>query len=365
MAHDVLNELTDFGVALWLDDLDRGRINSGSLADLIDDWSVRGVTTNPAIFQKAIATGPWYADQIRELHRAGKSVSDIVWDIAVEDVQAACDIMKPVWERTDRIDGRVSIEVDPRFADDTEATVEQAKELWTRVDRANALVKIPATDAGLPAISAAISEGISVNVTLIFSVDRYRSVIDAYLSGLQRAQAAGRDLSSITSVASFFVSRVDTEVDQRIDQMDLPGHLRGQAALANARLAWAAYLESLASPTWQELGAHGAREQRPLWASTGVKDPRYDATRYVIDLAVPGSVNTMPEPTLHAVASSGVFRGDRVNAEVGAAQMCFDDLAAAGIDMPDVFATLETEGVKKFTDAWSELLTQVEVVAVD
>jgi transaldolase len=365
VAPEVLHELTDFGVALWLDDLDRGRINGGGLADLIAHWSVKGVTTNPTIFQKAIATGPWYADQIRALHRTGRSVSDIVWDIAVEDVQAACDIMRPVWESTDTMDGRVSLEVDPRLADDTDATVQQAKELWTRVNRANALVKIPATPAGLPAISAAIAEGISVNVTLIFSVERYRSVIDAYVSGLQLAQAAGKDLSAITSVASFFVSRVDTEVDQRIDRMGLSDHLRGRAAIANARLAWAAYLESLNTPAWRRLRELGAREQRPLWASTGVKDPRYDATRYVIDLAVPGSVNTMPEPTLQAVASEGVFRGDRVSAEAQPAQECFAELADAGIDMADVFSTLEAEGVEKFTSAWDDLLTQVEAVAVD
>lgn len=365
MAHKVLRELSDLGVAIWLDDLDRGRIQGGGLAELIEHWSVKGVTTNPAIFQKAIATGPWYADQIRELHARGRSAADIVWEIAVQDVQAACDVMTPVWERTQCVDGRVSLEVDPRLADDTDATVEQAKELWARVDRPNALVKIPATPAGLPAITAAIAAGISVNVTLIFSVERYRSVIDAYLAGLQQADAAGRDLSSITSVASFFVSRVDTEIDQRIDRMGLPDHLRGRAAIANARLAWQAYCESLATPTWQHLRTRGAREQRPLWASTGVKDPRYDATRYVIDLAVAGSVNTMPEPTLHAVASDGVFRGDQVSDEVATARQCFVELTNAGIDMADVFETLEAEGVEKFTSAWADLLAQVDAVAAD
>jgi transaldolase len=365
MAHPVLEELSALGVALWLDDLDRGRLQDGSLADLIEAWSVRGVTTNPAIFQKAIATGPWYAKQIADLRGSGRSVSDIVWDIAIDDVQAACDLFKPVWERTDKIDGRVSIEVDPRLAHDTEATIDQAEELWRRVDRPNALIKIPATPAGIPAITAAIARGISVNVTLIFSVERYREVSGAYLTGLQQAHASGFDLSTITSVASFFVSRVDSEVDQRIARAGLPDELRGRAAIANARLAWAAYQETLASPRWLALAELGAREQRPLWASTGVKDSRYDPTRYVIDLAVPGCVNTVPEPTLQVVATQGVYRGDQVSGEIADARDCFTQLKAAGIDMTDVFATLESEGVDKFIAAWNELLAQVGLLSED
>ncbi len=365
MPHQVLEELSTLGVALWLDDLDRGRIEGGGLRDLMENWSVCGVTTNPAIFQKAIATGPWYAAQIRDLRRTGTSVSDIVWDVAIDDVQAACDIMRPVWERTNQVDGRVSLEVDPRLAHDTEATVEQAAQLWRRVDRPNALIKIPATPAGIPAITAATARGISVNVTLIFSVERYREVSDAYLAGLHQAHASGIDLATITSVASFFVSRVDTEVDKRISAGGLPDGLRGRAAIANARLAWAAYQETLASPAWQGLAIQGAREQRPLWASTGVKDPNYDPTRYVIDLAVPGSVNTVPEPTLQVVAAHGVYRGDQVSDGSSHAQECFAELQAAGIDMTDVFQTLETEGVEKFIAAWNDLLAQVDEVAAD
>lgn len=363
MTHKVLEELSTLGVALWLDDLDRGRIQNGGLRDLIENWSVCGVTTNPAIFQKAIATGPWYASQICDLHRSGRSVADIVWDIAIEDVQAACDIMHTVWERTDKADGRVSLEVDPRLAHDTEATIQQAAELWARVDRPNALIKIPATPAGIPAITAAIARGISINVTLIFSVERYCAVSNAYLEGLQQARSSGHDLSTITSVASFFVSRVDTEVDHRIAVGGLPEKLRGRAAIANARLAWAAYRQTLASPAWRELAMLGATEQRPLWASTGVKDPAYDPARYVIDLAVSGSVNTVPEPTLQIVAAQGVYRGDQVSGEATDARECFAELQAAGVDMADVFRTLETEGVEKFITAWNELLAQVDAVA--
>jgi transaldolase len=362
VAEQVLTELSDFGVSLWLDDLDRNRLDSGGLADLIANWHVRGVTTNPSIFDAAVAKGDLYTGAIREQARLGLNVEDIVWHLITTDVRDACDVFSPVWETSDGVDGRVSLEVDPRLAHDTAATIEQANHLWTVVNRPNALIKIPATLEGLPAITEAISRGISVNVTLIFSVDRYREVLAAYEEGLRQALERGQDLSKLQSVASFFISRVDSEIDAQLDAINSePARiLRGKAGIANARLAWQACADFTARPQWQELVRAGANPQRPLWASTGVKDPAYDDTRYVMELVTPGTVNTMPEATLQAVADHGVFRGDQVKDHVQQAQQVFTELGQIGIDIPGVFEQLEREGVQKFISAWEQLLTNVE-----
>ena len=314
MSNANLQAVTDAGVSIWLDDLDRTRISSGNLASLIADKCVRGVTTNPSIFQKAITSGDAYKEQLLGLAANGADVDSIIRTLTTDDVRSACDIFLPLYHDSNGVDGRVSIEVDPRLAHETATTISQAKELHGIVDRANVLIKIPATPAGLPAITEVIAAGISVNVTLIFSVSVYLDVVNAYMAGLEKAAASGADLSTIHSVASFFVSRIDTEVDARLNELLTPAaaHLMGRAAIANARLAWQAHLDTLASDRWMALAAMGANPQRPLWASTGVKDPAYDPTRYVIDLVVDGCVNTMPEGTLNAVASQGVCQGDLV-----------------------------------------------------
>ncbi len=357
---DRLKALADAGVSIWLDDLSRERIETGNLADLVKEKSVVGVTTNPTIFAGAIADGERYDDQVRRLVAAGSDVDKVIFELTTEDVRNACDILAPVAESTAH-DGRVSIEVEPTLANDTDGTVASARALWAAVDRPNALIKIPATVEGLPAITAAVADGISVNVTLIFSTERYRAVMDAYLAGLEQARAAGRDLSTIRSVASFFVSRVDTEIDKRLDAIgtDEALALRGQAAVANARLAYAAFEEVIASDRWQALAAAGANPQRPLWASTGVKNPDYPDTLYVTDLVVADTVNTMPEKTLEAFADHGEVRGDAVTGRAGEAQELFGRLATAGIDFPDVFRVLETEGVDKFAVSWQELVDTV------
>ena len=356
-----LAALSAAGVSVWLDDLSRDRLQSGNLRELIDTKSVVGVTTNPSIFQKAFADGHAYDAQIAELAERGADVDATVRTVTTDDVRHACDVLAPQWEASDGIDGRVSIEVDPRLAHETDKTVAQAIELWKIVDRPNLLIKIPATKAGLPAITAALAEGISVNVTLIFSVERHRAVMDAYLAGLEKAREAGHDLSKIHSVASFFVSRVDTEIDKRLEKIGSGEALalRGQAGVANARLAYAAYQEVFDSgDRYRALKADGARVQRPLWASTGVKNPDYSDTLYVTELVAPHTVNTMPEPTINAVADHGVIRGDAVTGTASAAQKVFDDLEAVGIDLRDVFIALENEGVEKFEASWSELLKE-------
>jgi transaldolase len=358
---DRLKALADAGVSIWLDDLSRERIETGNLADLVKDSSVVGVTTNPTIFAAAIANGERYDEQVARLVADGADVDKVIFELTTEDVRNACDILAPVAEAT-KDDGRVSIEVEPTLANDTEATIASAKALWAAVERPNALIKIPATLEGLPAITAAIAAGISVNVTLIFSVERYRAVMDAYLTGLEQAKAAGIDLSTIRSVASFFVSRVDTEIDARLEKIgsDEALALRGLAAVANARLAYAAFEEVSASERWQQLAAAGANAQRPLWASTGVKNPAYPDTLYVSDLVVADTVNTMPEKTLRAFADHGEVTGDQVSGKGAEAQGVFDKLVAAGIDLDDVFLTLETEGVEKFKVSWTELLDTVK-----
>ncbi|MFD4197409.1 MULTISPECIES: transaldolase [Amycolatopsis] len=358
---DNLAQLSQAGVSIWLDDLSRERLNSGNLAELIRDRHVTGVTTNPTIFANALADGESYDAQVRELAARGADVHAAVRELTTTDVRNAADLFRDIYTRTNGVDGRVSIEVDPRLARDADKTAAEAQDLWKTVDRPNILVKIPATEEGLPAITKTLAEGISVNVTLIFSVERYRAVIEAYFAGLEQAKANGHDLATIESVASFFVSRVDTEIDKRLDAIgtDEAKALRGEAAIANARLAYAAYEELFATDRWQALAAAGARPQRPLWASTGVKDPSYSDTRYVDQLVVAGTVNTMPEKTLLAAADHAKVEGDKVTGTGAQAQEVFDKLAAVGIDIPDVFRTLEDEGVEKFDKSWAELLETV------
>jgi transaldolase len=358
-----LAALSAAGVSVWLDDLSRDRITSGNLQELIDTKGVVGVTTNPSIFQKALAEGDAYDAQVAELAERGADVDATIRTVTTDDVRNACDVLAPQWEASDGVDGRVSIEVDPRLAHETDKTIKQAIELWKIVDRPNLFIKIPATKAGLPAITATLAEGISVNVTLIFSVERHREVMDAYLKGLQAAKAAGHDLSKIHSVASFFVSRVDTEVDKRLDKIGSADALalRGQAGVANARLAYAAYQEVfIGGDRYEHLKADGARVQRPLWASTGVKNPDYSDTLYVTELVAPNTVNTMPDKTIDAIADHGVITGDTVTGTAAAAQEVFDKLEAAGIDLTDVFVVLETEGVEKFEASWNELLEETQ-----
>ncbi|HEY9393469.1 MAG TPA: transaldolase [Nocardioides sp.] len=357
---DRLKALAEAGVSIWLDDLSRERIETGNLADLVKEKSVVGVTTNPTIFAAAIANGERYDEQLRSLVADGKSVDEVIFGLTTEDVRNACDILAPVAEST-KDDGRVSIEVEPTLANDTEATIASAKALWAAVDRPNALIKIPATVEGLPAITAAIAEGISVNVTLIFSVERYRAVMDAYLTGLEQAKAAGKDLSTIRSVASFFVSRVDTEIDKRLEAIGTPeaSALLGKAAVANAIAAYAAFEEVHASERWTALAGAGANAQRPLWASTGVKNPAYPDTLYVTDLVVADTVNTMPEKTMEAFADHGEVKGDVVTGKGAEAATVFESLRSVGVDLDDVFLVLETEGVDKFKVSWTELVDTV------
>ena len=351
-----LADLSAAGVAVWLDDLSRERLRSGNLAELVRDKEVVGVTTNPSIFQKALSDGAAYDEQVRDLALRGTDVGEAVRALTTYDVRWACDVMREVYDRTDGVDGRVSIEVDPRIAHDSDRTVAEAKALWWLVDRPNLYIKIPATKAGLPAITKVLAEGISVNVTLIFSLERYDAVMDAFLAGMEQAKANGHDLSRMGSVASFFVSRVDSEVDGQ-----LPGDspLRGQAAIANARLAYQHYEQVFGGGRWKALEADGAKPQRPLWASTGVKDPAYDDTQYVVELVANGTVNTMPEATLEAVADHGQVRGDTVAGTYDDAQRLLDDLAAAGVSYDDVVDKLESEGVEKFEEAWNSLIGSV------
>jgi len=355
-------ELSAIGVSIWLDDLSRDRIVSGGLQQLIDERNVVGVTTNPTIFASAVAKGDAYDEQLRELAAGGASLDDAVFRITTDDVRQAADVLRPVYEATDGVDGRVSIEVDPRLAKDTEGTVESAKALWSTVDRPNVLIKIPATLDGLPAITAVLAEGISVNVTLIFSLDRYRAVLNAFETGLEKAREAGHDLAPIASVASFFVSRVDAAIDPKLDELGTPeaAELRGKAAIANARLAYEIYEEKFGSDRWRALADAGAKPQRPLWASTSTKDPSYDDTMYVLDLVAPGTVNTMPESTLTAIVDHGEFRGETVRGGYPAAHQLLADLAGLGIDYDDVVQVLEDEGVEKFETAWGELIGSVQ-----
>jgi transaldolase len=355
--HDPLGDLTDAGVAVWLDDLSRELLVGGGLQSLFAARHVVGVTTNPTIFASALAKGDRYDEQLAELAARNADVDTAVFIVTTDDVRAACDVLAPVHARTAGLDGCVSIEVDPRLSRDAAATAEMARLLWTTVNRDNLYIKIPATREGLAAITEVTSQGISVNVTLIFSLDRYRAVMDAYLSGLEQAYAAGRDLTSIRSVASFFISRVDTEVDARLDRLAAPAAaaLKGSAAIANARLAYQAHERLTAGERWQRLARLGARPQRPLWASTGVKNPAYPETKYVAGLVAPGTVNTMPGPTLAAFADHGQVSGDTMTGANDASRVFLEQLAAAGIDFDDVTEYLERDGLAKFEKSWGEL----------
>ena len=354
-----LTALAEAGVSIWLDDLSRERIETGNLADLIKESCVVGVTTNPTIFAAALADGERYDDQLKQLVADGASVDDAIFELTTTDVRNACDVLKPTYDATNGVDGRVSIEVAPGLAFDTEATIESAKKLWAAVGRPNLFIKIPATTEGAPAITSALAEGISVNVSLIFGLQRYDAVMDAYLAGLEQAKEAGRDLSQIHSVASFFVSRVDTEIDKRLDELNADPALKGKAAIANARLAYKAYVEKFSGERFAALKEAGANTQRPLWASTGVKNPDYPDTMYVSELVVANTVNTMPEKTLRAFADHGEVKGDMVTTKYDDARQVMAALKDAGIDYDDVIATLEQEGVEKFVKSWDELVETV------
>ncbi|WBB94769.1 MULTISPECIES: transaldolase [unclassified Solwaraspora] len=358
---DRLGKLTAAGVAVWLDDLSRQRLSTGNLDQLRREKHVAGVTTNPTIFAAALADADEYNWQLRDLAARGVSVDEAVRMLTTYDVRWGCDVMRPAYETSGGVDGRVSIEVDPRLAYRTAETVAEAKALWWLVDRPNLFIKIPATEAGLPAITATLAEGISVNVTLIFSLDRYSAVMDAFLAGLEQAKANGHDLTTIGSVASFFVSRVDTEIDKRLDKIgsDQAKALKGKAAVANAQLAYERYAEVFSSDRWQALADAGAHPQRPLWASTSTKNPAYRDVIYVEELIAPGTVNTMPESVVHAYADHGETRGDTVTGSYPAARQVLDDLIAVGVDLDDVVKTLESEGVSKFEASWQELLDGV------
>ncbi|MEU7804723.1 transaldolase [Micromonospora arborensis] len=358
---DKLNELSAAGVAVWLDDLSRVRLSSGGLDQLRREKHVAGVTTNPTIFAKALSDADEYNWQLHDLATRGVEVEESVRMLTTYDVRWACDVMRPSYDASAGVDGRVSIEVDPRLAHESDRTVAEAKALWWLVDRPNLYIKIPATEAGLPAITATLAEGISVNVTLIFGLDRYSAVMEAFLAGLEQAKANGHDLSTIGSVASFFVSRVDSEVDKRLEKVgsDEAKALKGKAAIANAQLAYERYTEVFSSDRWKALASAGAHPQRPLWASTSTKNPDYRDVIYVEELIAPGTVNTMPESVIHAYADHGETRGDTITGSYDAARKVFADLESVGVDMDDVIATLEREGVEKFEASWQELLDGV------
>jgi transaldolase len=358
---DRLAELSAAGVAVWLDDISRQRLSGGGLDALRRQQHVVGVTSNPTIFAKALSEAEDYADQIKELAMRGVAVEEASRMITTYDVRWACDVMRPAYDASHGVDGRVSLEVDPRLAADTAQTIAEAKQLWWLVDRPNLFIKIPATDAGIPAIAATLALGISVNVTLIFALERYDQVMDAFLSGMEQARANGHDLSKMGSVASFFVSRVDTEVDKRLDKIGTPEAqaLHGKAGIANAQLAYQHYEKVFAGERWQALADAGAKPQRPLWASTSTKNPAYRDVMYVEELIAPGVVNTMPEATIHAFADHGEVRGDTVTGRYAEAQQALNDLAAIGVEYKDVVDTLEREGVEKFAQSWSELAGSV------
>jgi transaldolase len=359
---DVLGELTQAGVSVWLDDISRERLRTGNLESLVRDFHVRGLTSNPTIFANALAKGDAYDEQIKDLAIRGVTVEEAARMITTYDIRWGADVLRPVYDSSAGVDGRVSIEVDPRLARETGKTIAEAKQLWWLVDRPNMFIKIPATAEGIPAITATLAEGISVNVTLIFSLKRYSEVIDAYLAGLEQAAANGHDISAIASVASFFVSRVDTEVDKRLTKTGTPEALalKSKAAIANARLAYELYEQKLATDRWKALAAKGAKVQRPLWASTSTKDPSLPDTMYVVDLVADDTVNTMPEATLHATADHGVLRGDTIHGTYEESRALFASLEALGISYDDVVQVLEDEGVSKFEVSWNEMLQQIK-----
>jgi transaldolase len=356
---DILGELTAQGVSVWLDDISRERLASGNLAALVKDSHVRGVTSNPTIFEHAMAHGNAYDTQLHDLALRGVCPDEASRATTTFDIRWGCDVLRPVYDESGGVDGRVSIEVDPRNAFDTDKTIAEARALWWLVDRPNMFVKIPATLSGLPAITACLAEGISINVTLIFSLKRYEEVIDAFMAGLEAASDA--DVTKLASVASFFVSRVDTEVDKRLDALGSPDAktLCGKAAVANARLAYEIFERRFDTDRWRALAARGARVQRPLWASTSTKDPAYRDTMYVDDLIAPHTVNTMPEPTIHAVADHGTVEGNTITGTYDESRAVFAELGKLGISYDDVVAVLEKEGVSKFSASWDDVLSTI------
>jgi transaldolase len=359
VAKSRLHELSERGVSVWMDSLSREMLDTGLLQRLIDDDAVVGVTSNPTIFQKALSTGDWYDDELRELLVGNDDPKEIFLALAVEDVQQACDLLRDAWERTDGIDGRVSIEVDPALAYDRDASYEEAIRLHELVDRPNAYVKIPGTKPGLGAIEDCIAAGRSINVTLIFSLERHAEVADAYIRGLERLRESGGDLSATTSVASFFVSRVDTEADRRLEEIGRKD-LQGRLAIANAKLAYQQYLEIFSGERWRALADAGARPQRCLWASTSTKNPAYRDVLYVEELIGRDTVNTMPLETVEAFQDHGEMRSETLLEGIDEARALLGELGAAGIDYDDVVETLEREGVDKFADSFRELLEGIE-----
>jgi transaldolase len=356
-----LADLAAAGVSLWLDDLGRRRLTTGTLATMVSTSHVTGVTSNPSIFHKSIGEGADYGDDLVRLAATGASAEDVVRILTSDDVRTACDVLAQVHHVTDGRDGFVSLEVDPRLAHDTDATIAQAAQLWALVDRPNLMVKIPATVAGLAAVTATLTAGINVNVTLIFGLDRYSAVMEAWLAGLEQARAAGHDLSRLASVASFFVSRMDAAIDPLLTKEGSSDALAlsGRAAVANARLAYQRHREVVAGSRWRDLAAAGAQPQRPLWASTSTKNPDYDDTMYVVDLVAAGCVNTMPEPTLLAVADHGRVTGDSITPHLDDARRVIDGLASVGVDYDSVIDGLEAAGVDAFIASWEQLLEAV------
>lgn len=360
-----LSRISDAGVSIWLDDLSRERLVTGGrarhLSDLISKSHVVGVTTNPAIFSSAISGSALYREDIIRFRKAGLDTEAIITELTCSDVKNACELFRKTYEMSEGVDGRVSIEVDPRFARDTASTVKQARALWNKVDMPNLLIKVPATKEGLPAIRQLIGEGISVNVTIIFSVSRYKEVLESFISGLTDRATSGLPTSGIHSVASFFVSRVDTEIDPQLKALKLEAML-GKSAIANARLAYQHFSDIRNSPIWKELEGNGAALQRPLWASTGVKDPNYDPAMYVNELIAPHTVNTMPEATLEAAAASQNFKGNSITSNYVESEEILSNLGKVGIDIEKVADKLEEEGIDKFIKPWLSLISAVEKV---
>lgn len=361
------SQLSQAGVSIWLDDLSRDAIEKGELQHLISEYDVVGVTTNPTIFAAALKDAGTYQKQLHQLAKSGTSAEEAVFALTAKDVADACDVFSSIYESSGGFDGRVSIEVEPGLAHNTSATVTQGRELWERVDRPNAMIKVPATDAGLSAITELTGAGISVNVTLIFDVSRYKQVIDAYLDGIRMAAASGIDLKSIHSVASFFVSRVDTEVDARLQAIGTPEAtgLLHRIAIANAQIAYQVFEERFSSDEFSSLAQRGANVQRPLWASTGVKDPSLPDTRYVDELVAERTVNTMPRKTLQAVSDHGRLPEEPIQRRFEDAKALMRKLDAVGVDWADVVRTLESEGVEKFNVSWGELLESVRSALED
>ena len=370
MAKNPLFELRRYGQSIWFDTISRGLVNSGGLQKLVDDYAVVGVTSNPTIFEKAIGGSADYDDDIRQLAEAGMPAPEIFERLASDDIRQACDVLAPLYEATGHVDGRVSLEVGPQLAFETEGTQDEARRLWKLVDRPNLMVKIPGTREGVPAVEQMIYEGLSINVTLLFAVSMYEQVMEAYLKGLERRVAEGKPIDQIHSVASFFVSRVDTMVDKELEarisaspdpaeQERLRG-LLGKAAIANAKLAYQAFKRVFAGPRWEALEARGANPQRPLWASTSTKNPAYPDTMYIAELVGPHTVNTVPENALLAFADHGEARGNTVEEDLEGVQRLVRDLAAAGVDLQDVTERrLIDEGVKSFADSFDKLIGQL------